>query len=274
MAGLQAWRPADWPVAAGWQPLLDDFFQSAVGHSLGVFIAQRLRDGATIYPDQPLRALQLTAPDQVRVLILGQDPYHGAGQAEGLAFSVPQGVRVPPSLRNIHQELQRDLGNAPPASSSLLTWAGRGVLLLNACLTVEQGMPASHAGRGWEHLCDAVIAEVARRAPHCVYMLWGAHAQKKSPLIEWAAAAGGQQALVLQANHPSPLSARRAPAPFIGCGHFSKANAWLATRGSTVRWQASSGGLADLLAQCDSKARPPADLALWEAARPAGKEVW
>ena len=240
MAVLQAWRPADWPVAVGWQPLLDGFFRSAAGLQLGAFIAQRLQDGAIIYPSQPLRALQLTAPDRVCVLILGQDPYHGAGQAEGLAFSVPKGQRVPPSLRNIHQELQRDLGHAPPASPSLLPWAHQGVLLLNACLTVEDGRPASHAGQGWEKLGDAVIAEVAHRAPHCVYMLWGAHAQKKATLIEQTVAASGQQALVLQANHPSPLSARRGPMPFIGCGHFSKANAWLAQWGSMVHWPAPS----------------------------------
>ena len=249
MARLQAWRPADWPVAAGWQPLLDEFIQSAAGRQLGAFIAQRLHEGAVIYPSQPLRALQLTAPDQVRVLILGQDPYHGADQAEGLAFSVPPGVRVPPSLRNIHQELQRDLGHAPPASPSLLPWAGQGVLLLNACLTGEDGRPASHAGQGWEKLCDAVITEVARRAPHCVYMLWGAHAQKKAPLIEQVVAASGQQALVLQANHPSPLSARRGPAPFIGCGHFSKASAWLARHGSTVHWQLSKNDCRSRLAR-------------------------
>lgn len=237
MTRLQAWRPADWSVAAGWQPLLNEFLLSAAGRQLGAFTTRRLHEGAVIYPSQPLRALQLTAPHQVRVLILGQDPYHGAGQAEGLAFSVSQGQRVPPSLRNIHQELQRDLGHASPVSPSLLPWADQGVLLLNACLTVEDGRPASHANRGWEKLTDAVIAEVARRAPHCVYLLWGAHAQKKLALIEQAVALGSQQTLILKANHPSPLSARRGPVPFIGCGHFSQTARWLTERGQTIDWR-------------------------------------
>lgn len=237
MGRLKAWRPADWPVATGWQPLLNEFLQSTAGQQLGAFINRRQQDGAVIYPDQPLRALQLTAPDHVRVLILGQDPYHGPEQAEGLAFSVSQGQRVPPSLRNIHKELQRDLGHTPPVSPSLLPWADQGVLLLNTCLTVEDGRPASHANQGWETLTDAVIAEVARCAPHCVYLLWGAHAQKKATLIVQLVAANGQQALVLQANHPSPLSARRGPKPFIGCGHFSQSARWLNRRGSAIDWR-------------------------------------
>jgi uracil-DNA glycosylase len=158
----------------------------------------------------------------VRVVILGQDPYHGRGQAEGLAFSVAPGVPLPPSLRNIFRELQRDLGVPPPPfpqpGGSLAQWARHGVLLLNACLTVEEGQPASHAGKGWEQLTDAVIHHVAQGSRPMVFMLWGAHAQNKRALI-----GNDPRHLVLTANHPSPLSAERPPQPFIGCGHFGKA---------------------------------------------------
>jgi uracil-DNA glycosylase len=177
-----------------------------------------------------LRALMLTPLAEVRVVILGQDPYHGPGQAEGLAFSVPAGVKIPPSLRNIHVELQRDLGLAPPAHGHLGTWAKQGVLLLNTSLTVEDGQPASHARRGWEVLTDALIEATARQPRRISYLLWGAHAQAKASLIE-AAGAGRHQ--VLMANHPSPLSARRPPVPFIGCGHFGQA-----ARESGVNWAA------------------------------------
>jgi len=216
--------PAQWPVAPGWQPVVDGFFQSPTGQQLCAFFRQRLDAGAVIFPPQPLRALQLTPPESVRVVILGQDPYHGRSQAEGLAFSVPPGVALPPSLRNIFKELQRDLGTAPPAfpnpGGCLVNWARHGVLLLNTCLTVEEGQPASHAGRGWEALTDAVIREVSGSGRNVVFMLWGSHAQSKRALID------AQGHLVLCANHPSPLSALRPPVPFIGCGHFSKARAW------------------------------------------------
>ena len=221
---LVACDPVAWPVAAGWQPLVDGFFASAAGVKLQAFLGERLTAGATIFPPQPLRALALTPPEQVRVVILGQDPYHGRGQAEGLAFSVVPGVAIPPSLRNIFKELQRDLGTAPPPfpqpGGSLVKWARNGVLLLNTCLTVEEAQPASHAGRGWEVLTDAVIRHVSDVAQPTVFMLWGAHAQSKRPLID------AQRHKVLAANHPSPLSAQRPPVPFIGCGHFSQARAW------------------------------------------------
>ena len=221
---LVACDPVAWPVAAGWQPLVDGFFASAAGVKLQAFLGERLTAGATIFPPQPLRALALTPPEQVRVVILGQDPYHGRGQAEGLAFSVVPGVAIPPSLRNIFKELQRDLGTAPPPfpqpGGSLVKWARNGVLLLNTCLTVEEAQPASHAGRGWEVLTDAVIRHVSDVAQPTVFMLWGAHAQSKRPLID------AQRHKVLAANHPSPLSALRPPVPFIGCGHFSQARAW------------------------------------------------
>ena len=227
---LQSCDPADWPVAPGWQPLVEDFFTGTVGTKLLDFLHQRLEAGAAVFPPQPLRALELTPPEEVRVVILGQDPYHGRGQAEGLAFSVAPGVALPPSLRNIFKELQRDLGTPPPAfpqpGGSLAKWAKNGVLLLNTCLTVEEGQAASHAGKGWEVLTDAVIRHVADGARPVVFMLWGAHAQSKRALID------PQRHRVLMANHPSPLSALRPPTPFIGCGHFSQAREWRARHGT------------------------------------------
>lgn len=224
-------EPGDWSVHPGWRTVLAPFWSSDEGQSLRAFLRERLAAGALIYPTQPLRALELVAPEAVRVVILGQDPYHGPGQAEGLAFSVAPGVRLPPSLRNIFKELQRDLGTPPPADGSLVRWARQGVLLLNACLTVEDGQPASHAGRGWEALTDRLIAHVATQGPPKVFLLWGAHAQKKATLLT------GESHVVLLANHPSPLSATRAPEPFIGCGHFGAVNRWLTARGEApIRW--------------------------------------
>ncbi|MFL9666781.1 uracil-DNA glycosylase [Variovorax sp. AB1(2024)] len=221
---LSSSDPADWPVAPGWQLLVDDFFASAAGQKLQGFLRERLDAGAVIFPPQPLRALELTPPEDVRVVILGQDPYHGRGQAEGLAFSVAPGVALPPSLRNIFKELQRDLGTPPPAfpnpGGSLVKWATHGVLLLNTCLTVEEAQPASHAGKGWEVLTDTVIRHVSGGEKPVVFMLWGSHAQSKRALID----VGRHK--VLMSNHPSPLSALRPPVPFIGCGHFGEARAW------------------------------------------------
>jgi uracil-DNA glycosylase len=209
---LRSADPSAWPVAPGWQPLVDEFFRSAAGQGLLGFLQQRLQAG--------------------RVVILGQDPYHGRGQAEGLAFSVAPGVPFPPSLRNIFKELQRDLGTPIPAlpqpGGSLVKWAQKGVLLLNTCLTVEEGQPASHSGKGWELLTDAIIRQVSQEAQPAVFMLWGAHAQSKRPLID------ASRHLVLTANHPSPLSALRPPQPFIGCGHFSQARAWRDTHPAPV----------------------------------------
>jgi len=222
---LRSANPDDWPVAPGWQALTAGFFASAEGRSLLDFLRQRLQAGAVLFPPEPLRALALTPPEAVRVLILGQDPYHGRGQAEGLAFSVAPGVRLPPSLRNIFKELQRDLGQPLPAfpqpGGSLVRWAQNGVLLLNTCLTVEEGQPASHAGKGWEVLTDAIIRQVAEQGQPTVFMLWGSHAQAKQRLIP-----ADRGHLVLTSNHPSPLSALRPPQPFIGNGHFSAARAF------------------------------------------------
>ena len=221
---LTSGNPADWPVAPGWQPLVDAFFASASGQNLLGFLRERLEAGAVIFPPQPLRALERTPPEQVRVVILGQDHDHGRGQAEGLAFSVAPGIAFPPSLRNIFKELERDLGTPAPAfphpGGSLVRWASNGVLLLNTCLTVEEGQPASHSGHGWELLTDAVIRHLSGIGRPLVFMLWGAHAQGKRALID----TGRHQVLV--ANHPSPLSALRPPLPFIGCGHFGQARAW------------------------------------------------
>ncbi|AOW15003.1 uracil-DNA glycosylase [Hydrogenophaga crassostreae] len=228
---LTAVDPKAWPVAPDWQASVDAFWAEKVGQGLLHFLDGRLKAGAVIYPPEPLRALALTAPADVRVVILGQDPYHGPGQAEGLAFSVAPGIRLPPSLRNVFKELLRDLGLAPPSNGSLVRWAKQGVLLLNTCLTVEDGQPASHAGKGWESLTDTVIRCCSDRGPPKVFLLWGAHAQKKSVLID------GKRHCVLSANHPSPLSASRGPAPFFGCGHFSKTNRWLSEAGETeIHW--------------------------------------
>lgn len=246
---LSRWLPQDWPVQPDWQPVLDAFWRSAPGVSLAGFVQTRLDAGAVVYPKHPLWALQLTPLSQVKVVILGQDPYHGAHQAQGLSFSVAPGEKTPPSLRNIFKELQRDLNQPVPKSGSLEAWARRGVLLLNTCLTVEDGRPASHAKRGWEQLTDALLAEVARNAPACVYMLWGGHAQEKAELIAHetrsqppsfvglrGADVHQREALVLKANHPSPLSALRPPRPFIGCCHFSQASAWLMQREMSLDW--------------------------------------
>ena len=219
--------PLDWPVAPDWKPTVDAFFASATGQSLLAFVNARLAAGAVIFPPRPLRALELTPAQAVRVVILGQDPYHGRGQGEGLAFSVAPGVALPPSLRNIFKELQRDLGTPPPKfpvpGGSLVNWATHGVLLLNTCLTVEEGKPASHAGKGWEMLTDSVIRQVSAGEHPVLFMLWGAHAQSKRLLID----EGRHKVLV--SNHPSPLSAMRPPLPFIGCGHFSQARDWRLT---------------------------------------------
>lgn len=211
-------------VAADWRDLVVRWRDSVAGRSLIERIEARRAAGATIYPADPLRALALTPRSAVRVVIVGQDPYHGPGQAEGLAFSVPNGVRAPPSLRNIVQELERDLGPPSRKGTSLTGWARQGVLLLNTVMTVEASQPASHSGLGWEALTDAVIEDLSRSVASIVFMLWGSHAAAKRARLDRSAASRHR---VLLANHPSPLSARRGPTPFIGCGHFGQAAAFM-----------------------------------------------
>lgn len=215
-----------------WAPVVQMWRDSPAGRRLEAFISARQAAGATIYPAQVLRALELTARDQVRVVILGQDPYHGEDQAEGLAFSVPRGQRIPPSLRNVFKELQRDLQLPPPAHGHLAAWACQGVLLLNTCLSVEAGRPASHAKQGWEALTDEIIKSLKEATAPKVFMLWGAHAQSKAAWLQKL-----EHHAVLMANHPSPLSARRGPTPFLGCGHFSAANRFLTANGrAPIDW--------------------------------------
>jgi len=198
------------------------------------YVQARLNVGAMIYPAHPFQALTYVEPQDVRVVILGQDPYHGPGQAMGLSFSVPDDHKRPPSLRNIFNELAREFPhqNNITRSNDLSHWARQGVLLLNTVLTVEDGQPASHAKQGWEAVTDALIALVARAPGPKVFMLWGAHAQAKQSLLP-----PDSGHLVLKANHPSPLSARRPPLPFLGCGHFGHANRWLVEQGRpAINW--------------------------------------
>jgi len=220
-------------VDAGWRPLLEAWAAGAAGQATLATVDACVAAGAVVYPSQVFRAFELTPPAGVQVVVLGQDPYHGPGQAEGLSFSVPAGVRLPPSLRNIFKEQQRDLGLPMPAQGSLVSWARQGVLLLNTTLTVEDGQPASHARLGWQALTDAVIQALVDDLAPKAFLLWGAHAQSLLPPPRRLA-----PHLVLQANHPSPLSALRPPLPFIGCGHFSAANRFLANAGRPgVEWR-------------------------------------
>lgn len=222
-------------IEGAWRAVTESFRHSLAGLALIDWVDARVRAGAIVYPREPLRALTLTPMESVRAVILGQDPYHGPGQAEGLAFSVPfearRGQPWPPSLRNIMQEWSADLGCDVPASGSLAAWAQQGVLLLNTCLTVEDGLPASHAKRGWELLTDALIDALATDLRPKAFLLWGAHAQAKAPRI-----LAPQRHWVLQTNHPSPLSAKRGPVPFVGSRPFSQAAAYLRQHGQSLNW--------------------------------------
>jgi len=216
---------------ASWRARVGDYLERPDMQRLAEFLRSELHAGKTIYPP-PRRifaALDATPFDQVKVVILGQDPYHGPGQAHGLCFSVMPGVAVPPSLENIFAELKRDLGIARPGHGCLLPWARQGVLLLNAVLTVERGLAGSHHGKGWEGFTDAVIEHLNRERQGLVFLLWGNPAQSKGRLID------AQRHRVLKAPHPSPLSAHRG---FLGCGHFSKTNQWIRERGQAeIDWQ-------------------------------------
>jgi len=218
-----------------WLEPLQGEFDSPYMQALRQFLVAEKQAGKRIFPkgNEWFRALDLTPLEDVRVVILGQDPYHGEGQAHGLCFSVQPGVRTPPSLVNIYKELETDLGIPPARHGFLEHWAKQGVLLLNAVLTVQMGMAASHQGRGWEKFTDAVIRLVNARAESVVFMLWGSYAQKKAAFVD-SVDKGGRH-LVLKAVHPSPLSAY---AGFFGCGHFSKANAFLKAHGQKpIDWQ-------------------------------------
>jgi uracil-DNA glycosylase len=215
-------------LTEAWQDLLRDFWGSATGSTLDKKVSACLASGQVIFPDSPYRALALTPFEKVQVVVLGQDPYHGPDQAQGLAFSVGVDQKIPPSLRNIFKEIQRDLGAPIPSGAdagSLVRWAEQGVLLLNTALTVEQSKPASHSDWGWEVLTDKIIQALSAHPKPKAFLLWGAHAQSKSKQIEALNDQGRH--LVLKANHPSPLSALRLPTPFMGCGHFGQVNRWL-----------------------------------------------
>lgn len=211
-------------LEASWKKRIGDWLLRQDMQALSAFLRQRKSEGATVFPPgrQMFAAFDATPFEQVRVVILGQDPYHGPGQAHGLSFSVPPGVPVPPSLLNIYKEIEADLGIVRPDHGCLLPWAQQGVLLLNAVLSVEQGLAGAHQGRGWEGFTDHVVDVLNRERDGLVFMLWGSYAQKKGAMIDT------RRHCVLKAPHPSPLSAHRG---FLGCSHFSRANAWLQRAG-------------------------------------------
>ena len=213
-----------------WRAPLREEFDRPYMQALKQFLAEEKASGKRIFPkgSEYFRALDLTPLDKVKVVILGQDPYHGEGQAHGLCFSVQPGVRTPPSLVNIYKELKSDLGLTPPRHGFLEHWAQQGVLLLNSVLTVEMGRAASHQKRGWEEFTDAIIRLVNSQSEPVVFLLWGAYAQRKAAFVDET------RHLVLKAAHPSPLSAHNG---FLGCRHFSKANAFLVAKGrGAVDW--------------------------------------
>lgn len=214
-----------------WKSALAGEFANPYMARLKDFLLSEKQSGKWIFPKgaEYFRALDLTPLDKVKVVILGQDPYHGDGQAHGLCFSVQPGVRIPPSLVNIYKELQSDLGIPPARHGFLESWAKQGVLLLNSVLTVERGRAASHQGKGWEQFTDAVIRQVNDLAHPVVFILWGAYAQRKASFVDTS------KHLILKSPHPSPLSAHNG---FFGCHHFSKANAFLKEHGTEeVDWR-------------------------------------
>ena len=218
-------------LEASWKQHLLPQFEQDYMQNLRNYLLKRKRAGAVLYPasDEFFAAFEHTPFDQVKVVILGQDPYHGPGQAHGLCFSVPPGIAAPPSLKNILQEIHSDLGHPIPEHGTLTHWADQGVLLLNSVLTVEHGRAAAHQGQGWEIFTDAVISELNQHREHLVFMLWGSYAQRKGHVIDTS------KHLVLKAPHPSPLSAY---CGFFGCRHFSQANAYLTQHSQgAIDWQ-------------------------------------
>ncbi|CCY35339.1 uracil-DNA glycosylase [Alistipes sp. CAG:831] len=216
-------------IEESWKAVLREEFGKDYFARIAAFLHQEKREGKTIYPPGPLifNAFQLTPFDKVKVVILGQDPYHGPGQAHGLSFSVQDGVALPPSLQNIYKEIAADTGTIPPASGNLERWARQGVFLLNSVLTVRAGSPTSHSSIGWQTFTDAVIKTISDRKECVVFMLWGNYARSKKPLID------SNKHLILEAAHPSPL----ARGAFFGCRHFSKANNFLIASGQTpIAW--------------------------------------
>jgi len=221
-------KPID--LEPGWLTQLEPEFDQPYMRQLKQFLLQQKQQGRVVYPasKQIFNAFNSAPLDRVKVVILGQDPYHGPGQAHGLCFSVQPGVALPPSLKNIFKELQRDLQCPPPPNGCLQAWAEQGVLLLNATLTVEQGRAGSHQNQGWEQFTDRAIERLNEARDGVVFMLWGSYAQKKAALLD------GQRHLILKAPHPSPLSAHRG---FFGCGHFSRANDFLRSQGEApIDW--------------------------------------
>lgn len=221
------------PIPESWQPVLEPVLATAEARQLGGFLVAEEQAGKQIYPPRGcrLKALELTPLDEVKVVILGQDPYHGPGQAMGLCFSVPEGVKIPPSLANIYKELEADLGVARADHGDLSKWARQGVLLLNNTLTVEAAKAGSHAKRGWDAITDACVAAVAARDEPSVFILWGSHAQAKAKRI-----AGLREGphCVIESPHPSPLSAHRG---FFGSKPFSRTNAFLSDHGrEAIDW--------------------------------------
>ncbi|MBD8879817.1 MULTISPECIES: uracil-DNA glycosylase [Rhodanobacter] len=217
-----------------WKARIGAYLQRPDMQALAEFLRAEKHAGKAIYPPgaEIFAAFDHTPFDAVRVVILGQDPYHGPGQAHGLCFSVRPGVQTPPSLVNIFKEIDRDLGIGSPDHGCLIPWADRGVLLLNAVLTVERGLAASHQGKGWEGFTDAAIDALNREREGIVFMLWGSYAQRKGQLVDT------RKHCVLKSVHPSPLSAHRG---FLGCGHFSAANRYLETQGQApVDWSLPS----------------------------------
>lgn len=213
-----------------WLKFMKKEFQSDYFNTISTFINNEKSKGKTIFPSRELtlNAFKLTPFDKVKVVILGQDPYHNIGQAHGLSFSVPKNVKTPPSLQNIYKEIKADLGYEIPNHGNLSTWAEQGVLLLNAVLTVNAHEPASHKKAGWETFTDNVIKHISEHKTNVVFMLWGSFAQQKEYLID------PKKHLILKATHPSPFSAHRG---FFGCKHFSKANNYLKQNGlPTINW--------------------------------------